>query len=119
MDAWVLEAMSNSILITGKVLHQKWTGFADQAGIPKEDRLKLSEGWLTRYKARTHLKEYKRHGEAASVSLETAETEQRRIQEIVATYGVELRDLFNADETGLFYGQVSLLPVVPLAVMLI
>lgn len=75
MDAWVLEVMSNSILITGDVLHQKWTGFADRAGIPKEDRLKLSEGWLTWYKTRTNLKEYKHHGEAASVSPETAEME--------------------------------------------
>ena len=68
--------MSNSILITGKVLHQKWTGFVDQASIPKEDCLKLSEGWLTWYKARTHLKEYKYHGKAALVSVETAEMEQ-------------------------------------------
>ena len=75
MDLWVLEAMASNILITGEVLRQKWTRFADLVGVPKEDRLKLSNGWLSRYKARTDLKEYKRHGEAASASLEMAEAE--------------------------------------------
>ena len=109
LDLWVSTAMEDNILITGEVLCQKWTKFADLAGVPKDDRLKLSEGWLSRYKVRAQLKEYKRHGEAASVSLETAEMERQRVQELVAAYGVEPRDLFNADETGLFYGQVSFL----------
>ena len=104
MDLWVLGAASNHILLNGEVLRQKWSSFVDLLGIPMDDRLKLSEGWLTCYKARNNLKEFKRHGEAASASLEMAETERRRIQELVATYGVELQDLFNADETGFFYG---------------
>jgi hypothetical protein len=75
MDLWVLEAMSNNILLTGEVLHQKWTGFANLVGIPEEDRLKLSDGWLARFKARHDLKEFKHHREAASASVESAETE--------------------------------------------
>ena len=102
----MLEAMSNNILLTGEVLRQKWTRFANLVGIPEEDRLKLSDGWLARFKARHSLKEFKRHGEAASASTESAETERQRIQELLAEYGVEPRDLFNADETGLFYRQV-------------
>jgi len=35
-----------------------------------------------------------------------AEREKQRIQELIKEYGVEERDLFNTDETGLFYGQV-------------
>ena len=77
MDIWVSRALSDNVLLTGEVLRQKWTHFADLKGIPEDDRLKLSNGWLARYKVRKELKEYKRHGEAASVSLETAETERR------------------------------------------
>jgi hypothetical protein len=77
MDLWVLEAMSNNILLTGEVLRQKWTTFANLVGIPEEDRLKLSDGWLARFKARHGLKEFKHHGEAASASVESAETEQQ------------------------------------------
>jgi len=104
MDIWVSCALSDNVLLTGKVLHQKWTHFADLKGIPEDDRLKLTNGWLAQYKVRKELKEYKCHGKAASVSLETAETEQQQIQGLVAMYGVEPRDLFNADEMGHFYG---------------
>jgi len=47
MYLWVSKAMGDGILVTGEVLHQKWNAFADLVGIPQEDRLKLSNGWLT------------------------------------------------------------------------
>jgi len=47
--------------------------FADEACIPNDKCLKLSDGWLAQYKTRTGLKEFKYHGEAASVGSETAE----------------------------------------------
>jgi len=103
MDQWVSEMMSNNILLTGKVLHQKWTRFADLAGIPEDDRLTLSDGWLTRFKTWCGLKEVKRHGKAGSVSPDTAERERECIQELIKACGVELQDIFNADETGFFY----------------
>ena len=104
LDLWVSDAMANNILITGEILRQKWTRFADLVGVPEDDRLTLSDGWLARTKIRNNLKEFKRHGEAASVSLDMAEEERKRIQEVIRTCGVELRDIFNADETGFFYG---------------
>jgi hypothetical protein len=36
--------------------------------------------------------------------MDMAERERERIQDIIRTSGVELRDLFNADETVFFYG---------------
>jgi len=98
--------MSDNLLLTGEVLHQKWTRFADLAGIPKDEHLNLSDGWLARFKLRNGLKQFKHHGEAASGDPETAEREQRCIQELIEKYGYELQDIFNMDETGLFYGHV-------------
>jgi hypothetical protein len=106
MDLWVSKVMSDNILLTGEVLRQQWTRFADLVGVPKDDRLNLSDGWLARFKVRNGLKEFKRHGDAASANLETVERERQRMQDLVKEYGVEPRDLFNTDETGLFYGQV-------------
>ena len=103
MDLWVSNAMINKILLTGEVLRQKWSRFADLVGIPEDERLTLSNGWLAQFKARNGLKEFKWHGEAASVSPEAARSERERIQGLIKTFGVELRDLFNADETGFFY----------------
>ena len=106
MDLWVSHAMKNDVILTGEVLRQQWTTFADKKCIPEDERLTLSDSWLTRYKGRIGLKEFKRHGEAASASMETAEKERQRIRDLVKEHGVELRDIFNTDETGLFYGRV-------------
>ena len=44
MDLWVSKAMADRILLTGEVLRQKWNVFANLAGVPEDDRLKLSNG---------------------------------------------------------------------------
>jgi hypothetical protein len=106
MDLWVSKAMNDGILLTGEVLRQKWGRFADLVGIPEDERLSLSNGWLGRYKERNGLKEMKRHGEAASADAENVERERKRIQELIDKYGYELRNIFNMDETGLFWGCV-------------
>ena len=74
------------------------------AGIPKDERLKLSNGWLGCFKVRNGLKEMRRHGEAASASANTVNAERERIQELIKKHGYQLRDIYNMDETGLFYG---------------
>jgi hypothetical protein len=74
MYPWVSKAMNDGILLTGEVLRQKWNMFADLAGIPKDERLTLSNGWLGRFKERNGLRQMKRHGEAASSNVETVRT---------------------------------------------
>ena len=41
------------------------------------------------------------HGEAASVPLENLPAEHMKLQELLSRYNPE--DIYNADETGLFY----------------
>ena len=106
MYLWVSKAMDDRILLTGEVLCQKWNQFADLVGIPADDRLGLSNGWLARFKERNGLKETKWHGEAASADADTVDAERKRIQELIQKYGYQLHDIFNMDETGLFYKYV-------------
>ena len=73
------------------------------AGIPQDDRLKLSNGWLGRFKVRHGLREMRRHGEAASANANTVNAERKRVQELIKKHGYQLRDIYNMDETGLFY----------------
>ena len=103
MDLWVAQAMEDGIDLTGEVLRQKWTKFADLAGIPEDDRLHLSDGWLARFKARHDLKNRKRHGEGASANRDAVEQDRQRIQRLITMLGYKPRDVFNMDETGLFY----------------
>jgi hypothetical protein len=59
MELWVSKAMGDGIILTGEVLRQKWTHFANLAGIPDDKRLKLSNGWLGRFKERNGLRQVK------------------------------------------------------------
>jgi hypothetical protein len=106
MELWISRAMQDRVLLTGEVLRQKWKQFADLVGIPEDERLHLSDGWLTRFKERNGLKQLKRHGEASSADPERIVHERQRLQELIRESGYRLKDIFNMDETGLFYACV-------------
>jgi Tc5 transposase DNA-binding domain len=56
MELWVTKSMESNILLTGKVLHQKWKQFADLVGISDDEWLNFSKRWLTWFKDRNRLK---------------------------------------------------------------
>jgi hypothetical protein len=76
LELWVTKAMAEKVLVNGEILWQKWIRFADLVGIPEDERLNLSEGWLTAFKKRCGLKEFRCHGEAASSDPADVEKEQ-------------------------------------------
>ena len=104
LDLWVSKAMRSEIAVTGEVLQQIWTAFSDLVGVLKEDQLKLSDGWLRKFKIWNGLREFVRHGDAASLDAKTIKDESKCIQELIDKYGYKLCNIFNMDETGLFYG---------------
>ena len=59
---------------------KKWNFFTDMAGIPQDERLKLSNGWLGRFKVRHGLREMRRNGEAASANANTVDAERKWVQ---------------------------------------
>ena len=87
LDLWVSKAMAHGIILTREILYQKWRVFADLVGVPENERLHLSNGWLDRYKTWNGLKEFKRHGKVASAALETIDKERQRLQELIEKYG--------------------------------
>jgi hypothetical protein len=109
MQLWIIKAMNDGILLMGEVLCQKWSQFADLVGVPSDERLKLSNGWLDSFKVRHGLKQLTRHGEAASSDTGVVERERKLVQDLITKAlgdGYELRDFFNTDETGFFWGCV-------------
>ncbi len=106
LELWVTKAMESNLQVTGEVLRQEWIRFADMAGVPEDGRLKLSEGWLGCFKMRTGLKQYKRHGEAASASADMVKKDRDRIRTLLKEGGYTAKNIFNMDETGLFYAYV-------------
>jgi len=95
--------MEDGINLTGEVLHQKWTRFADLADVPEDEQLGLSDGWLTKFKARHRLKNIKWHGEGASANSAAIAQDRQQIQKLIMELGYELKNTFNADESDLFY----------------
>ena len=91
------------ILITGLVLQEKaaqfWHKLPAYTATPMP---KFSEGWLTNWKNWYGIKKFVFHGEDGSVVVdEDIEKQMENIQSILMDY--ERQDIYNMDETGLFW----------------
>ena len=70
-------------------------------GIPKDDLPEFSNRWLQKFNEQNGLWSYKFHGKAGSVNTDNVKSAQGQLQVTLKDYS--LCDVFNMDETGLFY----------------
>ncbi|KIN95258.1 hypothetical protein M404DRAFT_34310 [Pisolithus tinctorius Marx 270] len=96
---WVRSMEEKGETINGPMLWEKRKRFEDEFNIPEERRL-TGDGWISPFCKAYHIKEYRRHGEAASVDIEAVATEHTRLQKILSTFPP--KDRFNFDKTSLF-----------------
>ncbi|KNE89028.1 hypothetical protein PSTG_17517, partial [Puccinia striiformis f. sp. tritici PST-78] len=94
---WFIEAQSRQMPINDNILRTKAQKFANLLTID----LKLSNGWLYKFKNRFHINKIELHGEAGSVDKDEAEVARKQVLAIVEGY--EPHNVYNADETGLLY----------------
>src|SRR5260364_14626 len=104
LEMWIGTVEQHKLTLTGEVIRQKALQFAALLGISEEE-FRASQGWLTRFKARIGLCNHKFHGEAESAPIELLPQFREELKNILATY--EPRDIFNADECGLYYRMES------------
>ncbi|XP_041376848.1 tigger transposable element-derived protein 6-like [Gigantopelta aegis] len=95
MHQWFKQARSKTLPISGPILKEKALQFAEQLGVPD---FKASDGWLTSWKIRFNIKQFKVSGESA---ISISWTTKTRLPTILGDY--EMKDIFNCDETGLFF----------------
>lgn len=81
------------------MLAAKRANYEDRLAVLKEERLEGS-GWIPKFKTAYGIKEYRRHGEAASVDLATVEAERDRLKTVLTKYAPQ--DRFNFNETSFF-----------------
>jgi hypothetical protein len=98
MAIWVERAIDACLDINGDILKEKAKNFSVLLGI--ED-FKASEGWLTKFKQRHNIKQYLKQGESGSAPISELPLYREDLKNITAQY--QLSDIFNADETGLFW----------------
>lgn len=68
-----------------------------------EDSFKASRGWFDNFKKRTGIHSVVRHGEAASSDVNAAEAYIKTFSELIEAKGYIPQQVFNCDETGLFW----------------
>lgn len=96
---WFQLATSRNIFPDGKILMEKALEIAASLGMGEE--FKASNGWLARWKQRYNISHRRVSGESGDVSDVTVESWLERLPSILAGY--EVQDVWNCDETGLFW----------------
>lgn len=95
---WFCSARSKNIPISGKLIQEKALTIALEMN---NDDFMASNGWLQKFQARHNIKCTILSGESAEVDPDVVEDWSKRLANISAGY--ELRNIFNCDETGLFF----------------
>jgi DDE superfamily endonuclease/Tc5 transposase DNA-binding domain/Fission yeast centromere protein N-terminal domain len=86
--------------ITDLVITSKARKLCEEMGI-SEDKFKISNGWLNRFKQRHGIRLRTLHGESGSVNESELAGFRKQLIELIDDY--EPRNVFNMDETGLFF----------------
>lgn len=100
LEEWVQQAILANHHVTGEVICEKWKQFAKLCGIPTAEWLTLSHGWLDAFRQRNGLRHLKKQTDSTS-RLSNPEHDRARVAAIAAEYAAQ--DIYNMDETGLFY----------------
>jgi hypothetical protein len=98
VSIWVDQQISRNLILNGPIIREKAKEFATLFDI---NGFSASGGWLNNFKHRNNLHTFKISGEAGSAPINEISQMRAELQEILAEY--ELRDIWNCDETALFW----------------
>lgn len=98
MFKWFKQARAKNIPLSGPIIQEKAMEFANDL---KFMDFKASNGWLESWRSRFSIGFFKVCGESAEVDENVVDDFRSKIGKIVEGYKAE--DIFNADETGLFF----------------
>ncbi len=99
LDQWMRNARSRNLIITGPIIKEKAEELAKEMG---HHEFKASNGWLDQMKVRKDLKFRAIKGEAKSVPTDAVDAWRNTLlPQLLQEYSPD--NIYNADETGLFY----------------
>jgi Tc5 transposase DNA-binding domain len=100
MATWVLQMEHQKICLSNDLIQHKARTLATMMGIPAES-FKASNGWLANFKTRNGLKQHRIHGQSGDAQMTGIEERMQILQTKISGYNYD--DVYNMDETGLFY----------------
>lgn len=95
---WHSELNARRVAHSDEMLQTTAKEFGEKLGISD---FGYSKGWLVNFKKRFGIKQFVRHGEAVSVDTEVVQYGRGKLKELLRNY--LLSDVYNFDETGLFF----------------
>ncbi|XP_035212025.1 tigger transposable element-derived protein 6-like [Stegodyphus dumicola] len=99
LDQWFSIVSGRGVNINGPILKAKSEELAKKLG---RNDFKATDGWLSRWKTRHNIKFKKAHGEKGSADKESSEQwKTTKIPTFLENFCAD--DIYNADETGLYY----------------
>ncbi|CAG8751454.1 4624_t:CDS:2, partial [Ambispora leptoticha] len=98
---WVLQCEHRAVRLNGDMIKAKGKRLADLMGISESDQPEFSNGWLQAFQERHNFRHFKLHGESGSADVAVINLKLPDI--INTTNQYSLCDIYNMDETGLFY----------------
>jgi hypothetical protein len=96
---WFL-TYQDQVNISGDLTKEKAASFLAEL-YPGHEAFEFSNGWLEAFKNCRGIKSYRRFGESGSTNMAVIEESLPQIRLTLDQY--ERRDIYNMDETGLFY----------------
>lgn len=98
LTVWLDKALQSELILTESILAAKALDFAL---LCNEENFKASNGWLDNFKKRHNLKQYNIYGEAGSAPIQDLDSMREKLRQTLRDY--DPKDIFNCDETGLFW----------------
>ena len=106
LNQWFKTVLDKGVRISGLILKAKVEEFAEKLGRPD---FIATEGWLSRWKGRYQIRCKHAHGEKASADFGAAEVwKSTKLPELLSEYNP--CDIYNADETALYYRATPTIP---------
>ena len=98
---WFAQKRSQGIPISGPILMAKALELNEMMN--QDQQFKASTGWLKNFQARHGIRQLAIQGETMSASKESVEGFKSILLEVIEEEGLTLSQIYNCDETGLFW----------------